>query len=130
MNKEELTLRRIEAWRILAKEGRTWILFEHGTCVFWDEATYKPEDYAIDILKKYGFIVPRTPAGNFDQNISENPPGMLVTYYHQDILTFLLDEELKNPEIASIPGLLARHRHQLDAEELNIVHIELSNSTV
>ena len=124
MNKTELNEKRIEVWRRILKPDQSWVLFENGTCVIWDGITDNPETYGINLLKAYGFVVPGTPAGDFNQKMMGNPPGMLVTYHHEHIMSFLLEEELDDPGVLSIPGIIARHRRELDAKSLVIVHIE------
>lgn len=126
MNKTVLNEKRIDAWRKILKTGRSWVLFENGTCVVWDEITDNPKSYGINLLKAYGLVVPGTPAGDFNQQMMENPAGMLVTYHHENIMSFLLEEELDSPEVLSIPGIIARHRRELDAKSLVIVHIEIN----
>ncbi len=123
--------RLIELWREIMKPDRSWVLFEHGTCVVCTNLDMNPEDYAIEILREWGPVVPGSSAGDFNPGVYDNPPGILVTYHHPDILTFIPKDEIEDPDSPYhlAAGLVARHKRGEDAKHLNIVHVEHSKTT-
>jgi hypothetical protein len=118
----------VDTWRkIIVGEGKSWVLFEHGTCVILRGAAAEGlGEQATALLKEWGPMVVGTPAGDFDVVELQDNPGWVVTCHHPDILTYVGANEF--PEGADpndlIIGLLGRSKRHQDAEELEVVHIE------
>jgi len=113
--------------RIIVGEGKSWVLFEHGTCVILKAASPEGlEEQATALLKEWGPVVVGTPAGDFDVVALQDDPGWVVTCHHPDILTYVgADEFPEGAELNDlIIGLLGRSRRHQDAEELEVVHVE------
>ena len=121
--------RLIELWRKIIKPDRSWVLFEHGTCVVCTDPERDPKEYAIEILKEWGPVYAGTSAGDFNPGTYSDPPGILVTYHHPDILTFIPQDEIEDPDSPYnlAAGLVARQKRGEDAEQLNVVHVEHFN---
>jgi hypothetical protein len=117
----------VETWRnIIVGEGKSWVLFEHGTCVIFSSPVADPTAEATALLKEWGPVVPGTPAGDFDVIELQNHPGWVVTCHHPDILMYVGPEEFEAREEPDdlVIGLTGRARRHQDAEELRVVHVE------
>ena len=118
----------VDIWRrIVVGEGKSWVLFEHGTCVVLKaDPSEGLEEQSKALLKEWGPVVVGTPAGDFDVLDLQDDPGWVVTCHHPDILTYVGADEF--PEGAEpndlIIGLLGRSKRAQDAEELEVVHVE------
>src|SRR4051812_36979172 len=115
----------VEAWRSsIAGEGKSWVLFEHGTCVIFSNATGDIEKQASDLLAEWGPVQVGTPAGDFDVVPLAEHPGWVVTCHHPDILTYVDPEEV-GPQAADIMvGLIGRSKRDQDAHDLKVIHVE------
>ncbi|MGY5852574.1 MAG: hypothetical protein RTU92_03320 [Candidatus Thorarchaeota archaeon] len=123
---ESRNQRLIDLWRLILKPGRSWVLFEQGTCVVCTDPEQDPREYAIDLMKNWGPVHPGSSAGDFNPVTYNDPPGVLVGYHHPDILTFVPEDEMEDPdsEFHLGIGLVARHKRDEDARNLRIVHVE------
>jgi hypothetical protein len=118
----------VDTWRrIIVGEGKSWVLFKHGTCVIL-MATPPGElqEQAMALLKEWGPVVPGTPAGDFDVIELQDDPGWVVTCHHPDILTYVGVDEFEEGETPDdvVIGLIGRSKRDQDAAELEVVHIE------
>jgi len=115
----------IRTWRsIIVGEGKSWVLFENGTCVIFTNATDDVEKQAKDLLAEWGPVQAGTPAGDFNVVALAEHPGWVVTCHHPDILTYVDPEEV-GPQAADIMvGLIGRSKRDQDAHELKVVHVE------
>ena len=117
----------VDTWRkIIVGEGKSWVLFEHGTCVILTGPVEDLAAQATALLKEWGPVVVGTPAGDFNVIKLQDDPGWVVTYHHPDILTYVGSDEFPDGEAPDdmIIGLLGRSRRHQDAEELRVVHVE------
>jgi len=115
----------IKTWRsIILGEGKSWVLFEHGTCVIFTDGTGDIEEQARDLLTEWGPVQVATPSADFDVVALAEHPGWVVTCHHPDILTYVDTEEM-GPQAADIMiGLIGRSKRDQDAHELKVVHVE------
>ncbi|MEA2575678.1 MAG: hypothetical protein QOH93_2976 [Chloroflexia bacterium] len=117
----------INTWRkIIVGEGKSWVLFEHGTCVVFASPVEDLEGAATALLKEWGPVVAGTPAGDFDVIGLQDDPGWVVTSHHPDILTYVGADEFEEGESPDdmIVGLVGRSKRGQDAEELHVIHTE------
>jgi hypothetical protein len=115
----------VETWRsIIVGEGKSWVLFENGTCVVLSNATGDIEKQAIDLLAEWGPVQVATPSADFNVVDLVEHPGWVVTCHHPDILTYVGPEEM-GPQPAEIMiGLIGRGKRDRDAHDLKVVHVE------
>ena len=116
----------IDTWRrIIVGGGKSWVLFEHGTCVILTGPAPDPAAQAIDLLREWGPVVVGTPAGDFNVVKLQDDPGWVVTSHHPDILTYVGQNDVHGqvPDDMII-GLIGRSRRGQDAEELKVIHTE------
>ncbi|MFE5770355.1 hypothetical protein ACFQ7O_18545 [Streptomyces sp. NPDC056485] len=125
MNTEML----IDVWqRLLADPRKSWVLFEHGTCVVLTEPEGELAELAADLMKKFGPARAGSPAGDFGVIDLKDTEGWVVTGDHSDVLTYVgLDEPQDRSQIAV--GLLGRSKRHQDGTELHIVHVEDKRSS-
>jgi hypothetical protein len=114
--------RLIEIWEGRVGGESSWVLFQNGTCVLCRDPELDPVEYARGVLSEWGPVVPGTPLGDFNYEIQLNPAGILVTYSHPDVFTFVLAEEMEDPDSPLGAALAARYSRGEDAEDLNIVY--------
>ncbi|MEV6051481.1 hypothetical protein [Streptomyces sp. NPDC052107] len=114
----------IDAWRrLLADSGKTWVLFEHGTCVVLEQPTGDPAAQATEILREFGPVRVGGPAGDFRVLELNNGEGWLVTGHHPDVVTFVPLDDSADPSHLAV-GILGRSRRDRDGTELHVVHVE------
>lgn len=116
----------VETWRkIVVGEGKSWVLFGHGTGVIFTQPTPDLEQRAIELMKHYGPVVAGTDAGDFSVVELADYPGWVVTCYHPDILTYVSPDEMSGGAPAEVfIGLLGRSKRDQDARELEVIHVE------
>ncbi|MEU5593435.1 hypothetical protein [Streptomyces sp. NPDC020298] len=114
----------IDAWRrLLTGSGKSWVLFEHGTCVVLEHPTDEPAEQAIGILSEFGPVHVATSAGDFRVLELNNGEGWLVTSHHPDVVTFVPRDDPEDPSHLAV-GMLGRSRRDSDGSELRVVHVE------
>ncbi|WP_454320399.1 hypothetical protein [Streptomyces phaeoluteigriseus] len=120
VNSKEL----IDVWqRLLADPHKSWVLFEHGTCVVLTAPEGEPADQATALLKQFGPARAGSSAGDFGVIDLEDIEGWVVTGHHNDVLTYVgPDEPQDQSEIAV--GLYGRAKRHRDGTELHVVHVE------
>lgn len=120
MNTEML----IDVWqRLLADPRKSWVLFEHGTCVVLTTPEGELAEQATDLLKKFGPAHAGSSAGDFGVIDLKDVQGWVVTGHHNDVLTYVgPDEPQDRSEIAV--GLFGRSKRHRDGTELHVVHVE------
>jgi hypothetical protein len=112
----------IETWRgIIQGDSKSWVLFEHGTCVILMQPEVDLAAQAIALLKEWGPVQVGTDSADFNLVKLENDPGWVVTCYHPDILTYVPADEDKAEVMI---GLMGRSMRDEDAKELKVIHIE------
>lgn len=114
----------VDIWqRLLADPHKSWVLFEHGTCVVLMAPDGEPADQAIGILRQFGPAHAGSPAGDFGVIDLEDAEGWVVTGDHNDVLTYVgPDEPADGSQIAV--GLFGRAKRHRDGTELHVVHVE------
>ena len=115
----------IAAWRaIIVGEGKSWVLFEHGTGVILPEPEGDLAAQAVALMREFGPVRVATPSADFSVVVLADHPGYVVTCHHPDILTYVGPDEVDaEPEEVAV-GLLGRSKRNWDAEELRVVHVE------
>ncbi|MFF7971048.1 hypothetical protein [Streptomyces sp. NPDC007905] len=114
----------INAWRrLLTGSGKSWVLFEHGTCVVLEESGGGLADRATGILREFGPVSVGGPAGDFRVLELKNGEGWLVTGHHPDVVTFVALEESEDPSHLAV-GIHGRSKRDRDGTELHVVHVE------
>jgi len=119
----------IETWRtIIVGEGKSWVLFKHGTCVVITNPTGDIKTQAIDLMKEWGKVTVATPSADFNVIGLRDDPGWVVTCHHPDILSYVGPDEVEGDTEPQgiVIGLLGRSKRGQDAEELEVVHAEHS----
>ncbi|WP_329595010.1 hypothetical protein OG298_39905 [Streptomyces sp. NBC_01005] len=114
----------IDVWqRLLADPHKSWVLFEHGTCVVLTAPEGELAEQATALLKKFGPVHAGSSAGDFGVIDPQDTEGWVVTGHHNDVLTYVgPDESQDQSEIAV--GLSGRSKRHRDGTELHVVHVE------
>jgi len=115
----------VQIWRKIIKGGeKSWVLFEHRTCVIVTKLTENLEGGAIELMREHGRVYPASYAGDFGTIKLVNDPGWVVIC-HPDIVTYVSPAELGTGKASGVaidvPG---RSKRGQDARELHVVHIE------
>jgi hypothetical protein len=116
----------VEAWRrTIQGEHKSWVLFRHGTCVVLVDPGPEADlaAQAIAILREYGPVHVGTPAGDFGTITLDPGPGFVVYGHHDDVLTFVGENEVTEPDDLKV-GLYGRTKRDQDGRELDVVHVE------
>lgn len=114
-----------DAWRrIIVGEGKSWVAFEHGTCVILIEPEHDLTAHATRLLAEWGPVQAGTPSGDFSVIPLANDPGFVVTCHHPDILAYVSPEEVGDEPSEVAVGLLGREKRDRDAHELRVIHVE------
>lgn len=114
----------IDAWRrLLAGSGKSWVLFEHGTCVVLEEPEGQLAERATELLREFGPVQVAGPAGDFRVLELKNDVGWLVTGHHPDVVTFVGVDEPADPSHLAV-GIHGRSKRDQDGRELHVVHVE------
>lgn len=115
----------VEGWqRILAGQGKSWVVFENGTCVVLTEPQGDLKEQAIELLKVWGPAHAGTPSGDFWVVALENNGGHVVESHHPDIMTYMPPYETGDETGEMLIGLIGRAKRDQDAQELNVVYVE------
>ncbi|MFF5447270.1 hypothetical protein [Streptomyces sp. NPDC012888] len=114
----------VDAWqRLLADPRKSWVLFEHGTCVVLTAPEGELAEQATEILKKSGPAHAGSPAGDFGVIDPKDVDGWVVTGHHNDVLTYVGPDEPQDQSQISV-GLFGRSKRHRDGTELHVVHVE------
>ncbi len=115
----------ISSWKgILEGQSKSWVVFEHGTCVVLMDPQRDLKERAIELLKERGPVHVGTPAGDFNVIALPDHAGYVVTSHHPDILTYLSPDEADGETSELMVGLIGRAKRDQDAQELKVVHVE------
>jgi len=121
MTDEEL----IEAWRaIINGPEKSWVLFENGTCVILTDPQGDLAAQATALLAEWGPVRIGSSFADFAVIELEDGRGWAVTCHHNDILTLVTPDEIKEGASDVAIGLLGRAKRNRDAEELRVLHVE------
>lgn len=115
----------IDIWqKIIIGSNKSWVLFENGTCVILMEPEADLATQAINLMKKWGPVHVGSSAADFNVITLTEGPGWVVTCHHDDILTYVSEEEIDTEDTNLFIGILGRTKRSQDAESLNVIHLE------
>ena len=116
----------IAIWRgIIQGDSKSWVLFEHGTCVILMQPEADLAAQATALLAEWGPVQVGTDSADFDVIELANAPGWVVTCHHPDILVYVpVDDENTAGTSDVVIGLIGRSERDQDAKELKVTHIE------
>ncbi|MGW5022756.1 hypothetical protein [Streptomyces cacaoi] len=109
--------------RLLADPHKSWVLFEHGTCVVLTAPEGELAEQATGILREFGPVHAGSSAGDFGVIDPEDVEGWVVTGQHNDVLTYVGPDEPGDRSQIAV-GLCGRSKRHRDGTELNVVHVE------
>ncbi|MER5965422.1 hypothetical protein [Streptomyces sp. NPDC002057] len=113
-----------DVWqRLLTDPGKSWVLFEHGTCVVLTAPEGMLAEQATEILREFGPAQAGSSAGDFGVIDLKDAEGWVVTRHHNDVLTYVGPDEPHDPSEIAV-GLLGRAKRHQDGTELHVVHVE------
>lgn len=104
--------------------GKSWVLFEHGTCVILMEPEVDLAAQAVALLQQYGPVHAGSSFGDFGMIKLKDGRGWVVTCHHSDILTFVGADEAGPDASEMVVGLLGRSKRAQDAEDVRVMHVE------
>ncbi|MGR4879549.1 hypothetical protein ACIPUC_08970 [Streptomyces sp. LARHCF249] len=114
----------IDVWqRLLADPRKSWVLFEHGTCVVLTAPDGELAEQATEILKEFGPARSGSSAGDFGVIDLKDAEGWVVTGHHNDVLTYVFPDEPHDESQIAV-GLFGRSKRHRDGTELHVVHVE------
>jgi hypothetical protein len=113
-------------WRsIIIGANKSWVAFEHGTCVILLQPEEDLAAQAQRLLAEWGPVHAGSPAGDFGVIRLEKAPGWVVTCHHPDILAHVAPDEAGTPSPTDLSiGLMGRSKRDQDARTLKVVHVE------
>jgi hypothetical protein len=117
----------VETWRqIIVGDEKSWVLFNHGTCVVLVEPGDDLADRAVAVLREFGPVQPGCPAADFGTVTLDSGPGWVVTGHHPDVLTYVSPDEVSQTDdnLHLAVGLTGRLKRDQDARDLTITHVE------
>ncbi len=109
--------------RLLADPHKSWVLFEHGTCVVLTAPDGELAEQATEILAEFGPARAGSSAGDFGVIDLKDVEGWVVTGHHNDVLTHVGPDELVDASEVAV-GLFGRSKRHQDGIELHVVHVE------
>jgi hypothetical protein len=115
----------IETWRsIILGDDKSWVLFEHGTCVILMAPGEALEAQAIETMKAWGPVHAGSTSGDFSVIRLVNGSGWVITGHHPDVLNHVAPDEVVEGAKDFVIGLVGRAKRDRDAASLHVVHIE------
>jgi hypothetical protein len=116
----------VETWRgIIQGDTKSWVLFEHGTCVILMQPEADLAEQAKALLAEWGPVQVGTDSADFNVIELENGSGWVVTCHHPDILVYVpMDDDNTAGTSDVVIGLIGRAKRDQDAKELNVIYIE------
>jgi hypothetical protein len=117
----------VAAWRkiLIGGASKSWVLFRNGTAVILISPVDDLRAQAVNLMKEWGPVHAGCPAGDFSTVKVTDYPGWVVTCHHNDILTYVDPSEVVNGSSTDITiGLRGRSKRDVDAKELNVIHVE------
>lgn len=117
----------VTLWRsIIRGDQKSWVLFEHGTCMILMQPEADLAAQARQIMSTWGPVHAGSSAGDFNVTTLPDPPGgWIVTGHHPDMLNYVSPADFTDPNPSHlIVGLSGRANRDEDAHSLKIVHIE------
>jgi hypothetical protein len=117
----------VAAWCkiLIGGDSKAWVLFKNGTVVMLTEPEGDLRSQAIALMSEWGPVRPACSAGDFSAVKLTDHPGWVVTCHHEDILTYIDPSEVDRYELTDVAiGLHGRGKRDLDAKELNVIHVQ------
>ena len=122
----------VDTWRqIIVGDEKSWVLFEHGTCVVLVDPADDLAAQAVAILREHGPVRAGSPSADFGTVPLESVPGWVVTSHHPDILTYVSPDDVGEDDITQdddntplAVGLTGRADRDRDAHDLTVIHVE------
>ncbi|HST05083.1 MAG TPA: hypothetical protein VLQ48_10140 [Chloroflexia bacterium] len=116
----------VEIWRKLVSDPqKSWVLFEHGTCVVLPQPGADLAAQATALLAEWGPVHVGTDSADFNLFEVDTGPGWVVTCHHPDILVYVAADKTHTlPSSDIVIGLLGRSNRDQDAHELKVAHVE------
>ncbi|MFJ6730518.1 MULTISPECIES: hypothetical protein [unclassified Streptomyces] len=109
--------------RLLADPRKSWVLFEHGTCVVLTAPEGDLAEQATDLLREFGPAHAGSSAGDFGVIDPKGVAGWVVTGHHHDVLTYVGPDEPQDGSHLAV-GLFGRAKRHQDGTQLHAVHVE------
>jgi hypothetical protein len=110
--------------KIIIDPSKSWVLFKNGTCVMLLTPEEDVQSQAIKILKEHGSVVAGTPSGDFEVTKIPEINGWVITGDHPGVMMYISQEEAGSKKNDFEIGMLGRRKRELDAKELEVVHVE------
>lgn len=111
-----------DVWQhIIIGSGKSWVVFEEGTCVILMQPEADLVAQAKAILSEYGSVYVGSPAGDFSVIRLTDFPGWVVTGHHADMLNYVAPEDVNADASDLIIGMLGRNRRDQDAETQRVI---------
>ncbi len=115
----------IEVARTIVERAASWVLFRHDTCVTFVAAPLDPAAEAVALLKLAGPVRGGSEMGDFRVHKLKNFPGWVVTSHHDQVFTLVAADEVLTDQWTEMHiGFHGRAKRELDARELEVVHVE------
>lgn len=116
----------VDTWRqIILGEQKSWVLFQHGTCLILMQPEQDLAAQAIDVMKKWGSVHAGCSAGDFSVITLDDYPGWVVTGHHPDMLNYVSPDEVEGKEPSDVVvGILGRAKRNQDGEDPQVLYIE------
>ncbi|CRG91070.1 hypothetical protein PISL3812_08118 [Talaromyces islandicus] len=119
---------RIDLWRrLLDNNTKSWVLFEHGTCLVLMQPESDLGKQAREIMSTDGPVRVGTATADFSTQALDAPfTGWIVVGHHPDMINYIAREDgrLNGQENSFLVGMLGRTDRDEDSQSLKIVHIE------
>lgn len=109
-----------------ARNRGAWVIFAHGTCVFFTTPPKQLEDLtaeAYKLLEQYGPVAPGAGTSDFSVFQPDGVTGWIVTSQHPDLLTFVFPEEVLGLSEFAM-GVHGRRKRAVDAANPKMIHHE------
>lgn len=121
----------VDLWRsIIRGDKKSWVMFEHGTCLILMQPEEDLAEQARSIMAKWGPVAAGTPSADFNTLKLIDQPGWVVSGHHPDMLNYVSPAEVSDENAPSyVIGLIGRDHRDEDAHSLRIVHIEDKRQT-
>jgi hypothetical protein len=109
---------------ILTGTAQSFVLFRHGTVVFFQAITEDPARAARDVLARHGPVIPGTPAGDFTAHTLLDDRDYLVTGASPGMFTYVSRLQLASGAAHDMAiGYYGREQWDKDSRELDIVKV-------
>ena len=115
----------IDTWReIVLGDEKSWVLFQHGTCVILTQPEPDLAAQATEIMREWGPVHAGSSAGDFSTITLSDYPGWVVTGHHPDMLNYVSPDDVGEEAEDLAVGLAGRSVRNQDGEAPQVVHIE------